>query len=431
MRARVARTARRIALFIIALFIAAPLWADPLTCTVAGYRAADGLTASVANDVLTATWDGDQGQEVRMRLAIASGVPTIQELAVRPRGNGWKTIATGLTPDFRIVTGLRRVTEQQLQPLRQLKTEITPALVDSIKWDAFWDAPLNLEKLEDTRMNAIPPPDGVANQPGLPRKPEEIARASATFASRGCEVTTNGGRLEISFDGAQLGVFTGRLQYTVYKGTNLIKQEIVAKTDVDSVAYKYEAGLKGLAGPASIAGGVARYRRHVAGVPARRHREHESCSPAREQPARRRRSAGRLDRRVPAAAQLLLVARGRVQPRIRLVPQGQRHDLLLRRAAARCRGAPRRDGPRRGRHAAELRAAQRAPRHVAADADLPLRHRHARRRRGARRSGVHARRSIQAAARLPGDGDALPHLRWSAGCGTWAGSTRACPISTR
>ena len=235
-----------VTLFGILAITAPAAWADPLTCTVAGYRAADGLTAVVGNDTLTATWDGDQGQEVRMRIAVVSGVPTIQELAVRPRGNGWRTIASGVTPDFRVVTGLRRVTEQQLQPLRQLKTEITPALVDSIKWDAFWDAPLNLEPLEDTRMNAIPPPKGVADQAGLPRKPEEVARASATFASRGCEIKTNGGRLEISFDGVQLGVFAGRLQYTVYKGTNLIKQEVVAKTDVDSVAYKYEAGLKGL-----------------------------------------------------------------------------------------------------------------------------------------------------------------------------------------
>jgi hypothetical protein len=235
-----------LALLAILAFSSSAAWADPLTCTVAGYRAADGLSATVANDALTATWDGDQGQEVRMRLAVVSGVPTIQELAVRPRGNGWRTIAAGVTPDFRVVTGLRRVTEQQLQPLRQLKTEITPALVDSIKWDAFWDAPLNLEVLEDTRMNAIPPPKGVANQAGLPRKAEEVARASATFATRGCEIKTNGGRLEISFDGVQLGVFAGRLQYTIYKGTNLIKQEVVAKTDVDSVAYKYEAGLKGL-----------------------------------------------------------------------------------------------------------------------------------------------------------------------------------------
>jgi hypothetical protein len=236
-----------VALFGILVITAPAAWADPLTCAVAGYRAADGLTAAVANDAVTATWDGDQGQEVRMRIAVVSGVPTVQELAVRPRGNGWRTVASGVTPDFRVVTGMRRVTQQQLQPLIQLKTEITPSLVDSIKWDAFWDAPLNLEPLEDTRMNAIPPPKGVANQPGLPRKAEEVARASATFASRGCEIKTNGGRLEISFDGVQLGVFAGRLHYTVYKGTNLIKQEVVAKTEVDSVAYKYEAGLKGLA----------------------------------------------------------------------------------------------------------------------------------------------------------------------------------------
>ena len=57
---------------------------------------------------------------------------------------------------------------------------------------------------------------------------------------------TNGARLEISFPGVQLGVFAGRLQYTVYKGANLIRQEVVAKTDERAVAYKYDAGLKGL-----------------------------------------------------------------------------------------------------------------------------------------------------------------------------------------
>ena len=32
-------------------------------------------------------WDGDAGQQLRLRLAIAAGVPTIRELAVR-RGHG-------------------------------------------------------------------------------------------------------------------------------------------------------------------------------------------------------------------------------------------------------------------------------------------------------------------------------------------------------
>jgi hypothetical protein len=42
-----------------------------------------------------------------------------------------------------------------------------------------------------------------------------------------------------------MGMFAGRLQYTVYKGTNLIRQEIVARTSEPSVAYKYDTGLKG------------------------------------------------------------------------------------------------------------------------------------------------------------------------------------------
>ncbi len=41
-------------------------------------------------------------------------------------------------------------------------------------------------------------------------------------------------------------MFAGRLQYTVYKGTSLIRQEIIAKTAEPSVAYKYDAGVKGV-----------------------------------------------------------------------------------------------------------------------------------------------------------------------------------------
>ncbi|MBI3047968.1 MAG: hypothetical protein HYY76_06615 [Acidobacteria bacterium] len=235
----------RAAIFVTALLVfISPAAADPLTCNLGEYRQTPGLTAASAGDVLTVTWDGDAGQQARLRLGLVSGAPTIQEIAVRARGD-WQIVAAGLTPEYRVVTGLRRVTEQQLQPLRQLKVELTQTLIDQIKWDAFWDAPLNLEPIENTRTNAIPPIKGIGNQPGLPRQPEEIARAEARYAVRGCAVRTNGARLEISFDGVQLGVFEGRLQYTVYKGTNLIEQEVVAKTERDSVAYKYEAGLRG------------------------------------------------------------------------------------------------------------------------------------------------------------------------------------------
>src|SRR5262249_17313993 len=154
---------------------------------------------------------------------------------------------SNMTPDFRVAAGFRRMTEQQLQPLRDLKVPITSEIIEKYKWDAFWDAPLNTSKLENTRDNAIPPPGGVAGQPGLPRKPEEITRATATYQAKSCDVTTSGSRVVVSFPGVTLGPFEGRLQYTVYKGSNLIAQEIVAKTNEPSVAYKYEAGVKGLA----------------------------------------------------------------------------------------------------------------------------------------------------------------------------------------
>jgi hypothetical protein len=43
-----------------------------------------------------------------------------------------------------------------------------------------------------------------------------------------------------------MGIFAGRLQYKVYKGTDLLRMEVIAKTDQHSVAYKYDAGLKGI-----------------------------------------------------------------------------------------------------------------------------------------------------------------------------------------
>ncbi len=58
--------------------------ADPLTCSLTDYRATPGLAAAVANDALAVTWDGDTGQQVRLRFTVNAGVPTIAELAVRP-----------------------------------------------------------------------------------------------------------------------------------------------------------------------------------------------------------------------------------------------------------------------------------------------------------------------------------------------------------
>src|SRR5437764_1016354 len=82
-----------------------------------------------------------------------------------------------------------------------LAIAITPAIVERYKWEAFWDAPLNIPGGQAEHNDTTPPVRGVVAQPGLPRRPSEVRRATMTFESKGCEVATNGARLEVGFPG--------------------------------------------------------------------------------------------------------------------------------------------------------------------------------------------------------------------------------------
>ncbi len=215
------------------MFAAPTVRADPLNCSLASYKAEAGLTAAVDSGGLVLTWDGDKDSEVRMRLTINGGTPTIEDLAIRRKGGTWASLASNVTPEYRVVSGIRRAGQEQLGPLRALGIDITKEVKDREKWNNFWDAPLTV-------------PGDPRQTEDLPRKPEEIKRATSTFQAQSCKVTTNGSRLEIEFPGLNLGIFSGRLQLAVFKGTNLIRMEAIAKTEEQSVAYKYDAGFKGL-----------------------------------------------------------------------------------------------------------------------------------------------------------------------------------------
>jgi hypothetical protein len=233
------------------IFLAAPSRADALHADLSQYKKpAPGLSASIAGDALIVTWEGD-GLDGRLTFAIRDGAPVIRDLAARRKGGAWIALAANATAEFRVVSGLRRMTNQQLDPLAGIGIKITPEILERYKWEAFWDAPLHMPGSEPAHSDCTPPQRGVLDQPGLPRSPVEVKRASAVYRVQSCAVKTNGARLEIAFPGVELGVFSGRLQYTVYRGANLVRQEVIASTRAPSVAYKYDAGIGGLASQAA------------------------------------------------------------------------------------------------------------------------------------------------------------------------------------
>lgn len=222
----------------------AVLHANAISCDVKDYKTGIGPVAKVEGDLVTVTW-GQPGGTARASFVIQNGQPLIRELAVRAKDGTWRTLARDLTPEFEVTSGIRRISNQQLAPLiQELHKEITPELIEREKWQAFWDAPLLVPGTAPrARPNA--PGEASARNPGLPRKPEEIRRATATYQASSCRLKTDGARLEITFPGLSVGVFTGELRFTVYSGTNLLRMEAIAKTDEPSVAYKYDAGLNG------------------------------------------------------------------------------------------------------------------------------------------------------------------------------------------
>ncbi len=213
------------------LFLALPGALGAASCDMSGYKEQPALKARPAENGVAVEWQGDRGDTLRAAFAIDAGQPVVRELAVKAKGGGWGVVGRNLSPEFQVTAGQRRISNQQLSPLKLLN-KLDPAYLEEEKWKVFWDSPLTV-------------PGSTGTNPGLPRRAEEIRRANSRFQTTSCKVRTDGARIEISFDGLSLGIFGGSLQFTVYQGTNLLRQEAIAKTEERSVAYKFHGGLKG------------------------------------------------------------------------------------------------------------------------------------------------------------------------------------------
>ena len=142
--------------------------ANPPIVDLTGYRPQPGLEAVRQEDTLTVRWDGESEQECLARFTVLDGVPTVRELAVRKKSGNWVILGRDLMPEFGVTTGLRRTGH---------------GLPEENRWDVFWDAPLN--------------------------HPEEVRRSTASYQADRMEVRSDGARLEISFPGLSMGVFSG------------------------------------------------------------------------------------------------------------------------------------------------------------------------------------------------------------------------------
>src|SRR5262249_24956010 len=140
------RSVLAVAVVMIALSVAAAIGdAEPMVCNMTAYKASANLSAVNVNDTLTIDWTGDPDQELRLSLVLTNGTPVMRELAIRRGEGAWATVASNLAPEFRVVSGVRRISNQQLVPLRDLGVKLTNDVIDRFRWDSFWDAPLDLE----------------------------------------------------------------------------------------------------------------------------------------------------------------------------------------------------------------------------------------------------------------------------------------------
>ena len=205
--------------------------ADAVACDLSQYKASSGLTAAMDQHVLTVAWHGQNSSEMRARYAIDGGQPVVRDLAVRKSGGQWVTLGQNLTPDYRVVSGIRRMSTQQADPLKAADVELTPEVIAKNRWYAFWDAPLVMKPGREII--------------GPPRAESDITRATASFHATSCTVKTDGAAIEVTFPGLSMGIFSGDLRFTAYRGTNLLRMDALATTKEEWIAYKYEAGLKG------------------------------------------------------------------------------------------------------------------------------------------------------------------------------------------
>ena len=142
---------------------------------------------------LTVEWNDESSRPWRAVFSLDPEQPLIREIATGPA-----RVIEGASPLYAATTGKRHG-----------------------GWDAFFD------------------------HPG--RRPEEIQSFTGQFHLTAARARTTGNRVEVAFDGLEMGLFSGGLAYTFFPNSRLVKQEALVKTPEPDVAYFYNAGIRAAA----------------------------------------------------------------------------------------------------------------------------------------------------------------------------------------
>ena len=179
----------RIIAGLLTICLATSTFAAVITTDLTGVKKGP-ISASATGSALNIDWEDAASHKWRASFSLDSSKPLITAITVDGR-----TIVDRAKPVFRCFTGKRRA-----------------------GWDAFFDDP--------------------------PAHPDGTRSFIGEFHAAGAAARTIGNRVEVSFDGMRLGIFSGSLRYVFYPGTELIQQVAVLSTNEPDTAYYYDEGLQ-------------------------------------------------------------------------------------------------------------------------------------------------------------------------------------------
>jgi hypothetical protein len=179
---------RLVTLFLLG-FLSASAYGVPIAPNVVAVKGGPISVVSSAQS-LKINWDDTASHHWQTIFSLDSEKPLITAISVDGRN-----IVELANPYYRCSTGRRRG-----------------------GWDAFFDFP--------------------------PAAPEGTRQFLHEFHPTTATAQTVGDRVEVTFDGMRLGVFTGSLRYTFYPGTSLIQQAALVSTHEPDTSFYYDAGFE-------------------------------------------------------------------------------------------------------------------------------------------------------------------------------------------